>query len=375
MIQRLLKNQVIQNHKNGFINIIYGPRRVGKTTLCNQIIEEMPDLNWFKANGDDIRDRDYLSVPSLSNLLTIIGSANAIFIDEAQRIPNIGLSLKLLIDNNPQLFILITGSSSIDLSNGIHEPLTGRNQKYKLYPLSIKEILQAKRFIDVLSELNSYLRFGSYPYIFSLATEDDKRKYLLSIVEDYLYRDLKDLANIETFDNLQKLTTLLAFQVGSEVSHNELSVTLGVDAKTIKKYISLLKKAFIIFEIPSFSRNLRNELNKSKKYFFWDLGVRNAVINQFQDLNSRNDSGVLWENFVALERKKQNEYSGNLVNYYFWRTYKGAEIDWIEEKDGELEAFEFKFSKRKVRTPKAFLETYNTEQKIINKENFLQYFG
>lgn len=372
-INRILKDKILSRHKNGFIDIIYGPRRAGKTTLSKEIIEARSYLKWLELNGDNADQRAYFSNPSYSGLKRLIGNNRGIFIDEAQRITDIGIALKILIDNDPELFILVTGSSIIDLSKGTYEPLTGRTQKYKLFPVALSELKSTKSIIELVGEVDNYLRFGLYPLVLSLATDEEKVAYLKSVIEDYLFKDLKELANIDSFETISKLATLLAFQLGGEVSLREISNSLGIDIKTVKRYLNFLKQAFIIFEVQAFSKNLRKEINKSKKYYFWDLGIRNALINQFQDISIRNDRGWLWENFMALERQKLNEYNFWHKNFFFWRTYDGAEIDWIEEKDAKIEAFEFKYSKDKSRTPPSFFKEYKTEAEVINKENFIDF--
>jgi len=261
------------------------------------------------------------------------------------------------------------------LSHGVQEPLTGRNITYKLYPLSTSELTANLPLYQKVAILPNQLIFGGYPYLLGLAIDGEKQDYLKSVVNDYLFKDVIHLATIEQPDNLRKLAVLLAFQIGNEVSYNELAKNLNIDVKTVMRYLSLLIRGFVIFEIGSYAKNLRKEVAKSKKYYFWDLGIRNALIDQFHSWELRPDKGQLWENFLVVERLKKDEYSRNIGKYYFWRTYDQAEIDWCEEKGGELSAYEFKLSLKRAKTPKAFKEAYKIEVKTISKENYLDFVG
>lgn len=374
MITRSLLKTIKKSEKVGFISVIYGPRRVGKTFLLEQIIRDYGRLKSIIFNGDTKETRDLLSSTSEVQLAKAVNGYDLIAIDEAQRIENIGLSLKIIIDNYPGKKVFVTGSSSIDIARGLKESLTGRTVKHKLYPLSTVELTTNLEPHQKMSLLDEQLIYGGYPYLQNLATGSEKQSYLESIVEDYLLRDillLKDVAQPET---LGKLTTLLAFQIGSEVSLHELSNKLGIDVKTVARYISLLKQGFVIFELGTYSSNLRNEVSKSKKYYFWDLGIRNAVIKQYFDLDSRKDVGELWENFLVIERIKKQEYSTSHTSNYFWRTYEKAEIDWIEvDSDGRMSAFEFKYSPKTVRTPKAFFDQYGVNVTEVNRQNYLAF--
>jgi len=372
MIPRTLVKTIINNLKPGFINIIYGPGRVGKTVLLRQLANVInePEV-WF--DGDQQETRDALSNTSLVILKKLVNHSKIIFIDEAQRIPNIGLSLKILIDNFPEKKFFVTGSSSLMLSHGIQETLTGRTIKYKLYPFSTTELTANLKQHQKASLLEEQLIFGAYPELQKLGKPKEKKSYLKSIVEDYLFRDVLLLKDVGSPENLRKLTTLLAFQIGSEASLNELANNLGIDIKTVKRYLSLLKQSFVIFELGAFAKNLRKEVVKSKKYYFWDLGIRNTLIDQFLPLDSRTDIGQLWENFLAVERLKKQEYQTNQLQYYFWRTYEQAEIDWIESSEGKLSAYEFKWKASKPHTPKAFKENYKTKAKQISRENYLKF--
>lgn len=373
MIPRILTKTIKENQKKGFINLIYGPRRVGKTVLLQQLTKSIrkEQIIWF--DGDTQEARDALSQTSQVSLSKLVQKKKYIVIDEAQRIPNIGLSLKILIDNFPKKVFYVTGSSSLMLSRGLQESLTGRATKYRLFPLSTKEITGKIQRHQITSLLEEQLIYGSYPYLQQLSKAEDKQNYLKSLIQDYLFKDVLELKDVASPENLKKLTILLAFQVGSEASLNELANNLGVDIKTVKRYLSLLKQSFVIFELGAFSKNLRKEVVKSKKYYFWDIGIRNALIDQFLSIDIRPDAGQLWENFLAFERIKKHEYQRKLKQYYFWRTYEQAEIDWIESKGGKIEAYEFKWKQKKSFTPKLFQETYQIKAKTVSKENYLEF--
>lgn len=373
MIPRTLCQTIEQNLKPGFISLIYGPRRVGKTVLLQQLTQSIPKSTIIWFNGDTKEARDLLSNTSEVSLSKLAAGPKTIVVDEAQRIPNIGLSLKILVDKFPQKTFFVSGSSSLMLSRGIQETLTGRTSTYRLFPLSTKEMTLDLPKHQKSSILEDQLRFGGYPYLQQLTNPSDKKEYLKSLVEDYLFRDVLELKDISSPENLKKLATLLAFQVGSEASLNELANSLGIDIKTVRRYLSLLKQSFVIFELGTFSKNLRKEVVKSKKYYFWDLGTRNALTDQFLPLDTRTDIGQLWENFLAVERLKKHEYQRNRVQCYFWRTYEQAEVDWVEIEDGKISAYEFKWKPSKPHTPKAFKETYQTNLQVVSKENYLKF--
>jgi len=370
MIARQIEKTIKNSLKEGFVNVIYGPRRVGKTILLEILIKDNPKEQTLFINGDTEEGREALGTTSEIALSNLVKNYSVIAIDEAQRIANIGLALKILVDKFPEKKYFVTGSSSLMLSRGLKEPLTGRSLKYKLYPLSTSELTQGVESYQKSSFVENQLVFGGYPHLTQIATEQEKVNYLKSIIDDYLFRDVNALADISSPETLKKLAILLAFQIGSVVSLNELSINLGIDIKTVSRYISLLKQSFVIFEIGSYSKNLRKELSKSKKYYFWDLGIRNALIGQFLPIDVRQDIGQLWENFLAVERLKRGEYEKSQKEYYFWRNYDNAEVDWIEVSGENIEAFEFKWKKSKDHTPKAFGEIYKTQVKTIAKENY-----
>lgn len=345
---------------------------MGKTVLLTQLTQSIPRPNIIWFNGDTQETREALSKTSELALSKLVEPTQYIVIDEAQRIPNIGLSLKILIDNFPKKIFYATGSSLM-LSRGIQEPLTGRTLKYRLFPLSTRELTRNLSKHQKISLLEEQLRFGGYPYLPQLKRTKEKQDYLKSLIQDYLFKDVLELKDIASPENLKKLSILLAFQIGAEVSLNELANNLGIDVKTVRRYLSLLKQSFVIFELGAFSKNLRKEIVKSKKYFFWDLGIRNALIDQFLPLDTRTDVGQLWENFLVVERLKKHEYQRRNLQYYFWRTYEQAEIDWVEIESNKISAYKFKWQKTKSYTPKAFREAYKVKTKTISRENYLEF--
>jgi len=370
MIERELKQTILKRQKSGFINIIYGQRRVGKTVLLKQIEAELPELNSLYLNGDTQEGRELLSTTSQTQLAQLVKNHDLIMVDEAQRVPNIGLSLKILVDNFPEKRYFVTGSSSLLLAQGTKETLTGRAQSYLLYPLSWRELNLSYLPKGEHILLEELLTHGSYPYLQQLTKPSDKREYLSSLIESYLFKDVLYLENLRLPENLKKLAVLLAFQIGSEVSLNELSRTLGIDIKTVQSYLELLKLSFVIYELPSYSGNLRQEVSKSKKYYFWDLGIRNALTGQFSDYRLRSDKGSLWENWLVVERLKLLEYTRRQTQPYFWRTYAQAEVDWLEVAGSNISAYEFKWQGEKAHTPKDFQQTYQTKVSLVNSHNF-----
>jgi predicted AAA+ superfamily ATPase len=370
MIKRTILENIIKNVSPGFINIIYGPRRVGKTVLLQQISDYYKEDNVLFLNGDTEEAQMALERTSEVRLSRLVEGKKLILIDEAQRIPNVSLSLKIIIDKFPDLKIFVTGSSSLSLTRGAKENLVGRNKSYRLFPLSFKEKTGDLENYQKDALLSESLIFGAYPYLLKLGTKDEKIDYLKGIASDYLFKDVMMLERIDYADAFKKLASLLAFQIGQPVSINELARSLGVDYKTVGRYLDLLEKSFVIFGVSSFSNNLRKEVVKSKKYYFYDLGIRNTLVGQFSDFEVRDDVGALWENFLFLERIKKNEYNGQNYNYYFWRGYQGKEIDFIEEKNEKLFAYEFRLNKKRFFTPKLFKDNYNLEADVVNRENY-----
>lgn len=369
MILRHLVDVLKENSTSGKVLMITGPRQAGKTTLVRKLAAEI-GRPFIALNGDLQEVRTRFADISLPNLQSIIGNNEVLVIDEAQRIQNIGLILKIIHDEMPGKMIIATGSSALELGDSLHEPLTGRKLEYHLYPISWSEYQQNVGEYEALNHLNDRLIYGSYPDVIN--QKGNEFEILLNLVESYLYKDLFALVGIRKPQILQKLTQALAFQVGNEVSYNELANLAGIDKNTVANYIDLLEKAFVIVPLQPLSRNLRNEISSSRKIYFMDLGVRNMLINDFKPLHQRQDIGALWENFLFIERLKRNHYGRYHVHSYFWRTHARQEIDYIEEKDGRFEAFEFKWnSKKKGRITSVFTKAYpNSTGTIVNRENF-----
>lgn len=354
--------------------IILGPRQVGKSTLLEQLKENFEEpVLWL--NGDEPDVRAMLSNAGSVQLKALLGKTKTLIIDEAQRVENIGLLLKLLIDQLKTIKVIAIGSSSFDLSNSIKEPLTGRKWEYSLYPFSFQEMVKEHGFLHENRMLEHRLIYGYYPEI--AVNQGDEIPRLKQLVDSYLFKDILIWERILKPEKLEKLVQALAFQIGSEVSYNELGRLAGLDNKTVENYIQILEKAFIIFRLPAFAKNLRNELKKSRKIYFFDNGLRNAVVNQFNSLNLRNDVGALWENFLISERVKFTAYNNLYANKFFWRTLAQQEIDYIEEYDGKIFAYEFKWNEHsKAKFPKKFMETYHPEgTKIITRKNFMEFIS
>lgn len=369
---------IIQNQLRGEpkIIIIYGPRQSGKTTLIEQLLKEEPRPYLF-FNGDDIRTQDMFGTSDLDRLKKAVGETKIIVIDEAQRINNIGLSLKLLFDSL-KVHIIASGSSSFDLANKINEPLTGRSATFTLYPLSMLEI-PLNPLETLPAKLEEILRFGLYPKTATLASQTEKDRYLNDLINNYLYKDILTFETVRKPKKIIDLLSLLALQIGNEVSIAELAQNLSLSKIIVEKYLDILEKMFVIVNIRGFSRNLRKEISKTSKYYFVDLGLRNALIRNFNELKLRQDAGVMFENLCVLEKIKNLSNIGQYANLYFWRTYDQKEIDLIEEKSGRLTAFEFKLSPRNRRltsSEQEFTSVYkNSSFKIIgpnNLEGFLK---
>jgi predicted AAA+ superfamily ATPase len=374
IIPRQLEKNILDKLKSSNkAIIIYGARQVGKTTLVNEIIKKT-NFKVLRINADEKTHVDILSSRDLSKLKLLTSGYDLLFIDEAQRIENIGINLKLLIDNYPNLKIIVTGSSSFSLANKISEPLTGRAWTYHLYPISFSELSKIFTYFDLESQLEERLIFGSYPEIFKLGNIETKKEYLYNITQSYLYKDILEISTVKNSLKLQQLLKLLSFQVGSQVSLTELGERLELSKDTVARYIDLLEKSFIIFRLKGFSRNLRKEITKMDKIYFWDVGIRNAVIGNFNYLKDRNDLGALWENFLITERIKKIRYKNPFVNFYFWRIYTGGEIDLIEEDGSKLTAYEFKYIKEKALPPPSWTQAYPSAKfSVINKNNYLKF--
>ncbi len=360
--------------KKGKVLALYGPRRTGKTSYIKKILETQTS-RIFQGTGDDIQVRDHIASQNLSLINTSFSNYDIIFIDEAQRIPEVGWGLKLMIDHLPNTVIIVTGSSSFELPGQIGEPLTGRKKTMMMYPLAMMEIGQTLGNMTIQQKLHEYLVYGTYPEVVTATTFEEKRAYLIELRNDYLFRDILELENIKNASKLTDLLKLIAFQIGQEVSLNELSNNLGIAKQTVERYLDLLEKSFVIKKVSGFSRNLRKEIVKTARYYFLDNGVRNAIINSFNDVNTRMDMGMLWENFCFAERLKKQSYHELHVNNYFWRTYDRQELDLVEEKDDQLWGYEFKWgTRKKPKAPKAWTDNYpNASFKAITPENFMEF--
>ena len=356
----------------GKVIVIYGARQVGKTTLVKDILRRHSEGGLY-LNCDEPDVRAALTERPSTELRALIGNRTLIVIDEAQRVRNIGLTLKLIVDNYPALQVIATGSSSFELSNTITEPLTGRKIEFRLFPLAVGELAAAEDPLESRRLLERRLRYGTYP---SVVTADDPAAVILEIASSYLYRDVLEYQTVKNADLLRRLLQALALQIGGTVSYTELASLLGIDKATVARYVALLEQAYIIFHLPPLSRNLSKELAKLRKVYFYDLGIRNALINNFNPLDVRGDVGALWENFFILERVKANHNRRRHVNTYFWRTHDGAEVDYLEEAEGRLVGFECKWAAEKWRPPAAFLAAYpGSELHLANRENYREFLG
>lgn len=371
MIRRQLLQRLSQTLNDGKVTLLVGARQVGKTTLLKEMLHQsaLDDVLWL--NGDLPQVRTTLESNNLQEISLLIHGAKVVIIDEAQRINGIGLTLKIIVDTMPDVKLFVTGSSAFELRNQLDEPLTGRKTTHYLYPISTQELYETEGLIAIKDRLESRLIYGSYPAIITSNTPKD---VLVELAESYLFKDVLQVEGLRRANVLEKLLTALALQVGSEVNYNELSRIIGIDRKTVERYIDILEKCYIIFHLNSFSRNIRTELTKGKKIYFYDTGIRNAIIKQFAPLELRQDIGALWENFFIAERMKYNHYNGHYVNTYFWRTTDKQEIDYIEEQNGELRLFELKWNPKKQNThlPNMFINTYHPSQTaIITKEDYI----
>jgi predicted AAA+ superfamily ATPase len=353
--------------------VIFGPRQAGKTTLITDYLATS-DLKYKLESGDNIKTQEIFSSQNFDVLKSYIEGYELLVIDEAQKIPNIGNGLKIIIDHVPKIKIIATGSSSFELAGQIGEPLTGRKRTLTLYPIAQQELLSLYNSHELQEKLPDYLIYGSYPEVITTRSKKEKINLLEELIHSYLLKDILELEKVKSAKLLLDLLRLLAYQIGSEVSLNELGQQLGIDTKTVARYLDLFEKAFVVYNLRGFSKNLRKEITKKSKYYFYDNGIRNAIISNFNDLEKRNDIGQLWENFIFMERIKIRSYHSINANEYFWRTWSGQEIDLIEERAGKLFAYEFKWSNEKVKVPKVWLENYpNSTFSVISKQNYLKF--
>lgn len=357
------------------VTIILGARRVGKTVLVNELLKTI-DEPVLKLNGEDIHVHDRLAIRTVENYSQLLGSFRFLFIDEAQKIPEIGLKLKLMIDSIAGLRIVISGSSSLDIVQDTGEPLTGRKHTFILYSLSEREFNQTENGFNQIDKLRERLVYGSYPELLHLPDRQEKADYLNEMVSSYLLKDILVFENIKNSQKIFNLLRLIAFQIGSEVSLEELGRQSALSKNTVEKYLDILSKVFILHKVPGFSKNLKKEITKSSRWYFLDNGIRNAIIANFNPVESRNDIGQLWENYMISERLKFLNYKRISSNNYFWRTYEQQEIDWVEERAGSLFGYEFKWKETRVKTPPQWKKAYpDAHFELINKDNFVQWLS
>ena len=353
--------------------IIFGPRQVGKTTLMQNFFSSS-EYKVKMVTGDDITIHQVLGSQSLDTISSFCEGYDVIAIDEAQKIPNIGIGMKLMVDNIPGIKVVATGSSSFELAGQTGEPLTGRKNTLMLYPIAQMELLHHMNKFELTEKLEEFLIYGSYPSVLNADSLSKKTGILNELVGSYLFKDVLEFERIKSPHLLIDLLRLLAFQIGNEVSINELSQNLKIDNKTVKRYIELLEKAFIIYRLGGYSRNLRKEISKKAKYFFYDTGIRNAVIANLNSLKMRNDKGQLWENFLVIERLKKQSYSPIYANNFFWRTWTGKEVDFIEEREGKLFGYEFKWTQKNNKPPKLWLDTYaEASWEVVDTNNYMEF--
>ncbi len=372
-----IRQRQLENLKNslkpGKVVVIYGARRTGKTTLLNEYLKAETEP-YLLVSGEDITIQGYLSSRSIEKLKAFVGSNRLLVIDEAQKVQNIGINLKLIVDHIPGIRVIATGSSSFDLARSIGEPLTGRKSTLIQYPLAQLELNAMEHRHETDSRLESRLVYGAYPEIVLLQDNREREQYLKEIVSSYLFKDILELEGIRHSAKIGRLLQLIAFQIGKEVSYTELGTSLGMSKNTVDHYLDLLEKAFVIRKLGGFSRNLRNEVTKNSRYYFVDNGVRNALINNFNPVELRNDVGELWENYLVMERLKRQEYLRETANNYFWRTYTKKELDLVEERSGKLHGYEIKWGKARPRAPKEWTTGYpEATWDVINRDNYLEF--
>jgi len=368
MFVRNLENSIKVNMFGGKAIVVVGARQVGKTTLIRKILDS---YDYLFLDADDPTIRTLLSSPNTEQIRTILADYKIVFIDEAQRIPGIGLTLKIICDQFKNIQLIVSGSSSFDLGNALNEPLTGRKWEYEMFPISWEEYERKIGFIKSEQQLENRLLYGFYPEVIN--NQGKERETLNNLVNSYLYRDILAFSSIRKPEILEKLLQALALQMGSEVNYNELSQLTGINKVTVQNYIEILEQGFIVFRLNSFSRNIRNEIKQNRKIYFYDNGIRNMIIGNFNPLDLRVDKGALWENFLISERLKQNKYKSTFAKIYFWRTKQQQEIDLVEERDGELTGYEIKWNSKKTKIPSTFIDSYQAKGKLIDRNNFREF--
>ena len=372
MINRFIQKECLKHlAKSRKVMLIYGPRQAGKTTLVKSL-EKESGLRTLYISADLSKNENLLMQRDLKAYSDLTEGYQLLIIDEAQRVPDIGLVLKIMYDEMPHLKVIATGSSSFDLANSASEPLTGRKRIYHLLPFSVEEIAGGMNKYEFDEHLEDLLIYGLYPEVYT-SSKNEKKEILEDISESYLFKDVLQLTTVKYISKIRDLLRMLAFQVGQQVSIHELTNKLGINRETVERYIDLLEKAFVIFRLQAFSRNPRNEVSKMDKIYFYDNGIRNILIDNLKPLGLRTDIGNIWENFIVAERKKQILYRRKSINAFFWRTYSGSEIDYVEESDNGLLGYEIKMNKDKFRIPKAWKVEYNGDLKLINRKNYLDF--
>lgn len=372
-INRAIEGELKRRLVAGKVNVLYGARRVGKTFLLRKIKKEL-GLKTFWINGEDLYFQEILSERSVANYKRLFTDTELLIIDEAQVIENVGKILKLIVDELPHLKIIASGSSAFDLTNNLGEPLVGRAYWHKLYPLAQTELKNYENLVEIRSKLEERLIYGSYPELYAMPVITDKAQYLKSLVTNYLLKDIINFDGVRNSAKIYDLLKLIAFQIGKEVSLTKLGKQLGMSKNTVERYLDLLEKVYVLKQVSGFSRNLRKEISKSSRWYFWDNGIRNAIINDFKVIAFRNDTGELWENYLMTERLKKNTYENRLTETYFWRTYDQQEIDCIETENQQIEAFEFKWGSAKAKLPVAFEKAYpEAKFTVVSQQNYLSF--
>lgn len=373
-IPRAIEKSFLKKLKPNKVLVLLGARRIGKTSFIKKTLQNFT-TDVLELNGEDFSTLEILKNRTVENYKRLIGKKTILFIDEAQNIPDIGNTLKLIVDEIKGIKIIVTGSSIFDLKNKLGEPLTGRKTTFLLYPLAQMEFSEIETLIQTKSRLEERLLFGTYPELLQYKSDTDKVNYLKELVNDYLFKDILAFEGVKNASKLVDLLRLIAFQIGKEVSIEELGRQLGMSKNTVDRYLDLLTKNFVVFKLQGFSRNLRNEITKSSKWYFYDIGIRNTLIANFNTIKLRNDVGELWENYVIAERIKYQQYKGMLVNNYFWRTHQQQEIDWIEDRNGKLFAYEIKWNEKKqIKAPGAWQQAYpDSKFELITPKNYLNW--